>query len=96
MSPPDRSAQWHLQVSAVECALNEYDPIDLRHRAAPLDEYEAEAVAIVAAVRRCTSADCAAKAIWQVFRRAFGEDTAGPLHAYRGVATAVFEALNST
>jgi len=98
MSPNDGSedaANTHHQVlvAAVERAINEADPIGLLETGAPADEYAPEIGTIVPRLVSVGRPEDVATLLHEEFIRWFGDDTAGPRHAYEASARRIWEAV---
>lgn len=77
--------------AGVERKVNAHDPIGLLAGGAPNDEYAAEISLIVVALVRSSSMDQFHAAIYEIFVRQFGEQTAGDLAAYRSLASRLWQ-----
>ena len=79
--------------AAIERAINDADPIGLLEGGAPADEYSPEIGTIVPRVVNAQSVDEVTAVLYEEFVRWFGDDTAGPRHAYETTAGKIWEAL---
>ena len=66
--------------------LYRHDPIGLAAAEFPKDEYEPEVGTIIPRLKDAESEEDVRRIVHQEFLRWFGEDTAGPESAYRGIA----------
>jgi hypothetical protein len=80
-------------VAAVEHAINEADPISLLEIGAPADEYAPEIGTIVPRLASVEKSEDVATILHEEFIRWFGEDTAGPRHAYEASARRIWDAV---
>jgi hypothetical protein len=80
-------------VAAVERAIDDADPIGLLEGGAPADEYGPEIGTIVPRVMNAQSVEEVTTVLHEEFLRWFGDDTAGPRHAYQAPASKVWKAL---
>ena len=80
-------------VAAVERAIDDADPIGLLDGGAPADEYGLEIGTIVPRVMNAQSVEEVTTVLHEEFLRWFGEDTAGPRHAYEAPAGKIWKAL---
>ena len=80
-------------VAAVECAIDDADPIGLLEGGAPADEYGPELGTIVPRVMNAQSVEEVTTVLHEEFLRWFGEDTAGPRHADEAPAGKIWKAL---
>jgi len=80
-------------VAAVERAIDDADPIGLLEGGAPADEYAPEIGTIGPRVLNARSVEEVATVLHEEFVRWFGDDTAGPRHAYEAPAGKIWKAL---
>ena len=80
-------------VAAVERAIDDADPIGLLEGGAPANEYGPEIGTIVPRVMNAQSVEEVTTVLQEEFLRWFGEDTAGPRHAYGAPAGKIWKAL---
>jgi hypothetical protein len=85
--------RYQVLVAAVERAINESDPIDLLEIGAPSDEYSPEIWTIVPRLASVERLDDVVTVLHEEFIRWFGDDTAGPRHAYEAPARRIWEAV---
>jgi hypothetical protein len=71
-------------VAAIAELLYRYDPMDLS--GAPRDEYEPEAIAIVARLSQCSSEQSCLDLVWNVFVHFFGEHSLTPKESFAPLA----------
>ena len=98
MSPndgPEKAMKTRHQVlvAAVERAINEADPIGLLEIGAPADEYAPEVGTIVPRLASVERPEDVATLLHEEFIRWFGDDTAGPPHAYEAPARRIWDAV---
>ena len=98
MSPNDGShnatnTRYQVLVAAVERAINETDPIGLLEIGAPSGEYAPEIGTIVPRLASVERLDDVVAVLHEEFIRWFGDDTAGPRHAYEASARRIWEAV---
>ena len=98
MSPNDGSEnatrrRYQALVAAVERAINETDPIGLLEIGAPSDEYAPEIGTVVPRLASVRRLDDVTAVLHEEFSRWFGDDTAGPRHAYEASARRIWEAV---
>ena len=86
-------ARYRSLVAAVERAIGEADPIGLLEGSAPADEYGPEIGTIVPRVVNAQSIEEVTTMLHEEFVHWFGDDTAGPRHAYELPARKIWEAL---
>lgn len=86
-------ARYQSLVVAVEHAIDDADPIGLLEGGAPADEYGPEVGTIVPRVVNAQSIKEVTTVLHEEFVRWFGDDTAGPRHAYEPPARKIWEAL---
>lgn len=80
-------------VVAVERAIDDADPIGLLEGGTPADEYGPEIGTIVPRVVNAQSVEEVTTVLHEEFLRWFGDDTAGPPHAYEAPAGKIWKAL---
>jgi hypothetical protein len=88
METPHRSL-----VAAVERAIDDADPIGLLEAGAPADGYTPEIGTIFPRVLNANSVEEVTTVLHEEFVRWFGDDTAGPRHAYEAPAGKIWKAL---
>ena len=86
-------ARYQSFVVAVERAIADSDPIGLLEGGAPADEYGPEIGTIVPRVLNAQSVEEVTSVLHQEFLGWFGDDTAGPRHAYEAPAGEIWKAL---
>ena len=85
--------RYEALVAAVERAINEADPIGLLEIGAPPDEYAPEIGTIVPRLTSADRLDDVGAVLHEEFIRWFGDDTAGPRHAYEASARRIWGAV---
>jgi hypothetical protein len=80
-------------VAAVECAINEADPIGLLAGGAPSDEYAPEIGTIIPLLANAHRPDDVTGVLHGEFLRWFGEGTAGPRQRYEASVRHIWDAL---
>jgi hypothetical protein len=86
-------ARYQRLVAAVERAIDDADPIGLLEGGAPADEYGPEIGTIVPRVMNAQSVEEVTTVLHEEFLHWFGDDTAGPRHAYEAPAGKIWKAL---
>lgn len=85
--------RYQVLVAAVECAINEADPIGLLEAGAPADEYGSEIGTILPRIANAQRPDDVTDVLHEEFLRWFGDGTAGPRQAYEAPARRIWDAL---
>lgn len=82
--------------AAVSEALKAADPIGLLALGAPEDEYDPEVGTILPRLQDAASPERVQEILHEEFIHWFGADVAGPVHAYRAPAAAIWRALEAS
>jgi len=85
--------RYEALVAAVERAINDADPTGLLEIGAPPDEYAPEIGTIVPRLTSGDRLDDVVAVLHEEFIRWFGDDTAGPRHAYEASARRIWDAV---
>ena len=88
-----KDTRYQALVAAVECAINEADPIALLQIGAPTDEYAPEIGTILPRLANAERPDDVTDVLHEEFLRWFGEGTAGTRQAYEAPARRIWDAL---
>jgi len=87
-----KKKEYKTLVSDIAELLLRHDPIGLKAATdLPIDEYEAEAMAIAGGLRHCHDGDSCLALVVKIFRDSFGEAIAGPEEIYRPLAAEVWD-----